>query len=290
MPCMKSALPKQKQGRASASPTLSQRMNAERLTLLAWTRAVLLQFAHPLVAAGVYEHSSFMSTSWAGVHRLKRTVTAMLSLTFGDDADRERALERIRAIHRRVHGTLSTDVGAFRAGTPYSAEDPELVLWVHATLVDSIPMFFELLEEPLSSEDRDTYCREAASVALALNARPDAIPRSAAELQAYLEGMYVSGRIAVGPQARELGARILHPFGMLGAPAASINRLLALALLPEFVREQYCFAWTRRDERAFSLVVPALRRIRKMLPDAVATWGAARSPGAARSAGAARRL
>ncbi len=275
---MKSALPVPRDAHAGAVATLSQRVNAERLTLLAWTRAVLLQFAHPLVAAGVYEHSSFLSTPRAGVQRLRRTVAAMLSLTFGDDTERECALARIRSIHKRVHGTLGIDVGPFRAGTPYSAEAPELVLWVHATLVESIPMFYELLEAPLTPADRDTYCREAASVAAALNAPRDEIPMSAAALRAYIDGMYSSGRIVVSPQARALGARILRPFGILGGPAASLNRLLALALLPEFIREQYGFEWTRRDQRAFSLVVPALRGIRKLLPDTLATWGAARGP------------
>jgi uncharacterized protein (DUF2236 family) len=267
-------------GRREARPesgTVSSRINAERLVLLGWPRAVLLQFAHPLIAAGVYDHSNFRSTPWAAAQRLKHTVRAMLSLTFGNEPEQECALERIRAIHRRVNGTLRVDVGPFAAGTRYSAEDPELVLWVHATLIESLPIIYALLEAPLTMAERDAYCDEAAPVAVALNARQDDTPRSWAELRAYLDDMYASGKIVVGPQARELATRILsRPFGLLGAPAASVTRLLTLGVLPECIRKQYGFEWTRREERAFSIAATGLRSFRQVLPDALATWGAAR--------------
>lgn len=259
------------------SLTISRTINAERLVLLAWSRAVLLQFAHPLIAAGVYEHSSFGASPWVAAKRLKHTVRAMLALTFGSEAERALALERIRAIHRRVCGKLHADVGPFRAGTPYSAEDPALVLWVHATLLESVSMFYELIGLPLSTAERDAYCVEAAPVAAALGARTSDIPRSQAALHEYIDRMYASGEIAVGTQARELAARIVTPpFGLLGAPAAVINRVLTLGMLPAFIRRQYGFEWTLRDERALALVVPALCALRKALPDALLTWRAAR--------------
>jgi uncharacterized protein (DUF2236 family) len=269
------AFPRRDAGTRSLA--ISRTINAERLVLLAWSRAVLLQFAHPLIAAGVYEHSSFGASPWAAARRLKHTVRAMLALTFGSEAERALTLEGIRAIHRRVRGKLRADVGPFRAGTPYSAEDPALVLWVHATLLESVSIFYELIRFPLSAAERDAYCVEAAPVALALGARPSDIPRSQAALHEYINRMYASGEIAVGKQARELAAQILTPpFGLLGAPAAVINRVLTLGLLPTFIRRQYGFEWTLRDERALALVVPALCALRKALPDALVTWRAAR--------------
>ncbi|HZD54280.1 MAG TPA: oxygenase MpaB family protein, partial [Woeseiaceae bacterium] len=257
--------------------TVTHRINAERLVLLGWSRAILLQFAHPLIAAGIAEHSGFRDKPMAAVQRLRHTVRAMLALTFGEDTDRELALERIRAIHRRVHGRLSADIGPFPAGTPYSAEDPELVLWVHATLVESVPMFYEMLIAPLTPAERDRYYAEAAPVAVALNARPNDVPCSWPALRAYLDRMHASGRITVSPQARELAAAILSPpFGPLGTPGTAMNRLLTLGTLPRSVRSQYGFEWTRRDEHALELTLRGLRTSRRALPDRLAKWGPAR--------------
>src|SRR5689334_8440880 len=107
--------------------SVARRVNAERLVVLGWSRAILLQLAHPLIAAGVYEHSTFRASPVAALSRLHHTVGAMLALTFRDEAERARALDGVRAIHARVNGTLKEPVGRFPAGTRYSAEDPELV-------------------------------------------------------------------------------------------------------------------------------------------------------------------
>src|SRR5918996_1999556 len=108
------------------------RVNSERVVLLGWSPAILMQLAHPLIAAGVLQHSTFHGGAFAAVARLHHTVSAMLSLTFGDQERRAAALSGIKAIHRRVHGTLPVSAGLFPAGTAYSAEDPALLLWVHA--------------------------------------------------------------------------------------------------------------------------------------------------------------
>jgi uncharacterized protein (DUF2236 family) len=170
--------------------TVSRRINAERLLLFAWLRAILLQFAHPLIAAGVADHSSFRGSTAAAFARLRQTVQAMLALTFGTDAEREAALEVIRGIHRRVHGTLTSAAGCFPAGTRYSAEDPALLTWVHATLIESSVLVYEQLVGPLTSAERDRYCDDAAEVAVALGASPRDVPRSWNAVRGYLERRY----------------------------------------------------------------------------------------------------
>lgn len=257
--------------------TTARRINAERLVLLGWSRAILLQFAHPLIAAGVYDHSTFRATPWAATQRLRQTVRAMLALTFGREADVARTIERIRAIHHRVRGELACTVGPFPAGTPYSAEDPALVLWVHATLLESVPLFYELLVGPLSESEHDAYCRDAASVAVALGAPANDVPRSRRALNEYLERVYLSGHIAVGSQARELAGRVIAPFGVLAAPATLFTRLLTVGTLPAAVRCGYAFPWTAREQRMFELVIPKVRWIRKLVPRSTATWRPARA-------------
>ena len=258
-------------------PDIAWRVNGERLMLLGWTRAILMQLAHPLIAAGVYDHSSFRADPRTAVVRLRHTVQAMLALTFGNEAQQAHAYSGIRAIHRRVNGHLPVAAGRFPAGAPYSAEDPDLVLWVHATLLESIPLVYERLIAPLSIAERDAYCADAASVALALGARDAEVPRSWAGVRRQLDATIAAGTIAVSPQARELAQALLAPrFPIVAAPATWVNRLFSVGDLPPFLREQYNLSWNERDERALARVSSFIRTLRVGTPGIVAIWPQAR--------------
>ena len=260
------------------SAIVAQRLNAERFVLLGWTRAILLQLAHPLIAAGVYDHSSFRATPWAAASRLHATIRAMLALTFGTDAEREYALQGIRTIHTRVHGQLRESVGPFPAGTAYSAEDPVLVLWVHLTLLESIPLAYEYFVGEVTDAERDIYCAESSWVATALGAVPSDVPHTWAEARSQLTRTYASGVLAVGSQARELANAVLAPrVTRFVPPLASLNRVVATGLLPPSIRDQYGLQWTNVDQRRFDSTVARLRRLRRALPDVVALWPEARA-------------
>jgi uncharacterized protein (DUF2236 family) len=262
---------------AQARASVTWRVNAERMVLLGWGRAILLQLAHPLVAAGVFEHSGFRGTPYASVSRLYHTVHAMLALTFGDDTARANTLDAIRTIHRRVHGVLAEDTGRFLFGTRYSAEDPALVLWVHATLIESVILVYEQLVTPLTAAERDEYCAEAVSIAVALAAHDDEVPRTWSDLRTYVDRMYASDTIAVGTQGRELAKAVLSPRGgWLVAPATWVNRMVTIGLLPPVVRERYGMTWTQRDQRTVARLLSGLRMTRRLLPDTLALWPAAR--------------
>jgi uncharacterized protein (DUF2236 family) len=266
------------------SPTAAA-VNAERLLLLAWPRAILLQMAHPLIAAGVAEHSTFRAGPVASARRLHSTVRAMLALSFGDQHEAEGAIEGIRKIHRRVHGTLKTTVGQFPAGTIYSAEDPALVRWVHLTLMRAMPEFYADVIAPLSIAERDAYCEEAAWVPVALGAREADIPRTWADLVRAFDDVVSSGVLAAGDDARAIAEAVLTPSlprgwnWMLG-PVARLQRRIAIPSLPAAVRSAY--GWSTTDEaaeldrRARARSVAHLRRLRRVLPDAIALWPDAR--------------
>ena len=257
--------------------SITWRVNAERIVLLGWARAILLQLAHPLVAAGVFDHSGFRGTPYAAASRLYHTVHAMLSLTFGDDSARQRTIEGIRAIHRRVNGVLPESTGPYPAGTRYSAEDPALVLWVHATLIESVLMVYEHLVTPLTLAEKDEYCAEAFPIAVALAAREEEVPKTWNELCCYLERAYASNTIAVGTQGRELARAVLSPSGgWLVAPATWINRTITIGLLPPQVREQYGMAWTPARDRTVTRLLALVRTTRLLLPRTVALWPDAR--------------
>jgi uncharacterized protein (DUF2236 family) len=247
------------------------------MVLLGWGRAILLQLAHPLIAAGVYDHSSFRSTPLAAIGRLHHTVKAMLSLTFGDETQHNRTIEGIQAIHRRVNGQLPETVGPFPQGTPYSAERPELLLWVHTTLLESVLLVHDLVRPPLSVAERDAYCVEAAPVAIALGAGDADVPRCWAGIRRHLDATYASGVIAVGHQGRELAQALVGAPALKLVPFAGlIHRTLTVGLLPPHVRECYGLPWEPRDQRRFERMLPRLRTVRRMLPASVALWREAR--------------
>lgn len=253
------------------------RLNGERLTVLGWSRAILMQLAHPLIAAGVFEHSGFRTSPLAAVQRLHHTTRAMLAITFGDEQRRSAAIDGIRRIHTRVSGTLREAVGPFSAGTPYSAEDPALLCWVHVTLIESMVLTYEQLVRPLSRQDRDGYCAASAAASIELGMRDADAPRTWADLQDHLRRTYDDGVIAVGPQARELADAILRASlsGPL-APMRWISGLLTVGLLPPRLRDGYGLSWDATQQRRFNRLTSTVRTLRRITPEPLALWADAR--------------
>lgn len=257
-------------------PSVVQRVNAERVVLLGWGRAVLLQLAHPLVAEGVADHSTFRADARARLARLRRTLDAMLTLTFGTRAEAEAVARRIDAIHGRVRGTLAHATGDLPAGTPYFARDPALLLWVHATFADTALRTYELFVGPLTAAERDRYCAEAARGGPLLRIPEGVLPTSYAALQAYLEGMLASERIAVGERARALAAALLAPLGPLPLrPIEALLRLPIVGLLPARLRAGYGLSWTPHHARLLAAWAALSRRTVPRLPPALRYWPAA---------------
>lgn len=257
--------------------TVSQKINRERVVVLGWGRAILLQLAHPLVAAGVGDHSHFADRRLSRLQRLHATVGAMLDFTFGTEERVSSTAARINAIHDRVNGRLHDPTGGYRAGTPYSATDPGLLLWVHATLLDSVPLAYEQFVGRLDEAQKDAYCAEAASTGRRLRIPGGMLPLSAAELASYMAGMLASGQLEVTPTARRVAHGLLYP-PLLDPtrPGAWLNRLATLGLLPPIVRHEYGFPWTSFHERAFRVVRTVLPRLLHVTPGFLRFWPEAR--------------
>ena len=203
-----------------------RRVNREVVVLLGWGRAILLQIAHPLVAAAVSQHSDYGTGLLPYLRRTHRTVSSMLSLTFGTGEQVHATADRINAIHRRVHGRLQDTTPRFPSGTPYSATDPDLLGWVHVTLIDSQIRAYELFVGPLSSADKDRYCAEAAELAPLLNIPPGCLPANNLDLTGQLLNSYEDGTIEVTDTARTLAQKLLFPpRGVLVGPAMGLGRL-----------------------------------------------------------------
>lgn len=270
-------------------PPVAWKINAEVVVLLGWTPAILMQFAHPLVAAGVDQHSSFALAPRAKLRRLESTLDAMFGLTFGTPAEAHAAADRINTIHHRVHGVARESAGVFPQGTEYSAHDPDLLRWVHATLIDSLLRTYELFVGPLSRAEKDRYCAEAAAVTPLLGIPEGYLPESTAELERYMDRMMASGHIVVGETARKLSHELLDssPFPRVVWPAFRFMRFAAIGLLRPEVRAAYGFGWSRRDEISLRLCALLVRRLVPFVPRIVRHWPAARA--AYRRAGRAQR-
>jgi uncharacterized protein (DUF2236 family) len=261
----------------AVAPVVARKVNREVVVLLGWAPAILLQLAHPLVATGVAEHSSFREARGTRIRRLHSTLSAMLALTFGTPAEVGRAAAGINRIHDRVNGRLAEPRGAFPAGTTYSAHDPELLTWVHATLLDVLPRSYELYVGPLSPEERDRYCLEGTALGPLLGIPDERLPTSVAELRAYMAGMLAGGQIAVTPLARELAHELLHPPAPPAAEALLwLTRLPAVGLLPPAVRRAYGFAWGPRHAAALRLTGALSRRALPLVPPLLRYWPTAR--------------
>ena len=261
---------------------IAQRVNREAVVVLGWGRAILMQLAHPLVAAGVGAHSRFDAGAVAYIARMRRTIGAMLSLTFGTEAQVRRTAGRINAIHRRVHGRLERAVGPYPPGTPYDATDPALLTWVHATLIDSQLRTYRLFVGPLTADEEDRYCTEAARVGPRLGVPTGRLPDTADRLECYLDEMEQERRLAVGDEARRVAAALLAPpGGRWVAPVLWLGRLTTIGLLPAPVRDRYGFAWRAQDARRLRSAAAGLRAVRRIVPPVLREWPAARRAGRA---------
>lgn len=190
--------------------------------------ALLTQMLHPAALAGVWDHSNFRDDI---LGRLKRTARFISSTTFGSVAEAHEAIDRVRAIHDRVHGTLPD-------GTFYSANDPELLTWVHVAGASSFLAAYRLYRNPhFDRAAQDLYYKEAAEVAFKLGA--ERVPRSAREVDAYLEG--VRPILRADGRTREIRRAILgqKPPSLTMAPFQHLVLTAGVDLLPDWAARMH---------------------------------------------------
>ena len=250
------------------------RLDREAMLLLgAGPRALLLQIAHPHVAAGVAEHSNFRADPW---RRLDGTVRSYLRIVYGSTARARGEIRRLNELHRSI------------VGPGYAARDPELSLWVHATLVDSTIVSYDRWLEPMSRERQARYYRETLPIGRAFGIPAGLLPPDLDAFEAYTAAMLApSGPVHVTPVARELAGVILRPplaplaglMPPLEAVARPILRTVpvrayswsmwpALGLLPAGVREEYGLHWGPLEQVVSAWLVRSWRAWLPLIPTA----------------------
>ncbi|MEO6578386.1 MAG: oxygenase MpaB family protein [Candidatus Limnocylindria bacterium] len=219
--------------------SVSWRIDRELMVLAGGSCALLMQAAHPVVAAGVVEHSTYATDP---VGRLMRTLESSFDVVFGDRPTAEAAIRRVNAIHRSVRGRLPD-------GSPYAATDPEALLWVHATLVDTALRVHDRFVAPLSPAEMQAYHEESGQVAMLLGVPPDLLPPTIGELRAWMDALMADGTITVTPEARRIARSVLQPVRRVPATLFEIGHLVSLATLPPTLRAQYGIGWSDARER-----------------------------------------
>lgn len=260
--------------------SLTWRINREAALLLGGGRALLLQLAHPLVAAGVAQHSDFRRDP---LQRLWRTLDLMTTITFADAASAIRAVRRIEKAHSRVKGVLEEDVGPFPKGTAYDANNPELLLWVHATLVDTSLLVYQRFVDRLTSGERRTYYEESKRGGRILGVPPGLLPETLEDFEDYMEDMYRSDVLAVGEVGREVAAAVLWPQAPAGLRyVLAVPNLLTFDLLPPRIRDRFGFSWGAERQlaaRTFAWIsrrtIPWLPPFLRVMPGARGMTGSA---------------
>ena len=217
-----------------------RRVYRERALALAGPRALLMQAAHPLAVAGLLAHTGALDAPY---ERLARTAEVMSTITFGSREDADRATRRVRGMHRRVRGNLTRAAGPFPAGTPYRANDPELLMWILYTLVDSAIVVYRKYVGALDEREEARFWADYRVVGRLFGLRDRDMPRTLEALHDYGREMLESGTLVVSPWARTRAREIVlrPPVPLYLRPLVEAVNFVTVALLPAPIRDQYAF-------------------------------------------------
>jgi uncharacterized protein (DUF2236 family) len=247
--------------------SVTWRVMREPRLLLAAGRALLLQAANPLVAQGAIDHSTYRTDPYG---RLERTVTWVTLICFGTAQEAERIAGRVTGLHRRVSGTLPAANATSRVppGTVYTAGDPALLRWVHASFVDTMLVAHDTLVGGLTNADRDAFVSEWDAVAHLMGLRRGRCWTDAAALRRYVDREMRRGPALPGAGSLEVAETVLHP--PVGSPWARPGMdtlaFVTTGLLPKELRRGYGLSWTPARAAAFAALTRSLRLATAALP------------------------
>jgi uncharacterized protein (DUF2236 family) len=221
---------------------LLRRIHREKVVGLSGPRALLMMAAHPVAFEGFFQATGSHDDPY---DRLRRTAEIMDTIAWGAKADADRKTAVVRRMHARARGTLPVDAGRFPAGTPWAADDPDLLLWIIACLVDSAALVYDRYVERLTPAERDAYWADYRVIGRLFGLADADMPATWADFQAYMKDMLASGDLVVTPTAREVGIEVVlrPPVPLRVRPLVELANFITIGLLPGDIRRQYGFSW-----------------------------------------------
>jgi uncharacterized protein (DUF2236 family) len=252
--------------------SVTWRVNRELVLLVGGGRALLLQVAHPRVAAGVAQHSNYREDPWG---RLYRTLDVTTRIVFGGPEVAGKASRRLQGSHVKVQGVSAED------GARYDARDPDLLTWVWATLLDTSLLVYTRYVRPLSLSDVSRYYDEQKLFAHACGVPEGHYPATYEDFRAYWDRM-VDEELRVTEAARAVADATLNPPAPLLVrpalvPLSEALGLVTVGLLPSRVREDFGFDWGPGRELLLSASTQMVRRLMPLLPSLVRQFPPARA-------------
>jgi uncharacterized protein (DUF2236 family) len=254
--------------------SVTWRVNREGVLLLGGGAAIILQVAHPLVGAGVAEHSNYREDPWG---RLYRTLDITTSIVFGSTETAHAASERLRSIHARVRGVTKEDGGRHPKGTKYFAGDPDLAMWVHATLVDTSLQVYTSYAGSLSHGEKLRYYEEQKLLGEMFGVPRDVQPATLAGFYEYYDRM-VEEELAVTSALRDVVAATTRPeLPFVARPLVESLNLATVSLLPPKLRDDLGLDWGPNRRRLAGASRALIRRALPALPRLLREFPPARS-------------
>ena len=238
-----------------------QAVAGEGALLAGGARAILLQVAHPAVGRGVAQHSDFAARP---LDRLRATLTYVYCVTYGTPEEIEAVAAAVAGAHRSV------------TGAGYRASDPDLQLWVAATLYDTALLIYEQLFGPLEEMEAEKVYRQYAVLGTALQVPAAAWPADRAAFRTYWDHMVAT--LQVSADARAVARDLLRPSGppLALRAAMPLNRFLTAAWLPARIRQEYGMPWDEGRQRRYELLMKLSATVYPRLPvplrEAPKTW------------------
>jgi uncharacterized protein (DUF2236 family) len=219
--------------------------------------AILYQSAHPLVAAGIVAHSDYrhdLLQRWLSIFR------ASYLIVFGNRQEADAAAARVREVHSRVRGTTKEALGPFPAGTPYAADDPELLFWVNTSLIEVMLKLYGRQVRRLAIGEQERFYRDMTVLVRMLGASEAVIPPTFGDYREYVYERLAGPEVTVTAQARDIASVMLDgPHPVPFRPFAPANRLACAGLLPPRLREEYGLRWSSACDLGLAASSAAIR-------------------------------
>lgn len=229
--------------------SMAWRLNREMLLGLVVLRALFLQVAHPKVAQGVADHSDFRQRPFA---RALATLKAQQTIVFGSAEESIDALMRIYARHVSVKGV------------DYEANDPSLLFWVYATLIDSMFFAYKTFLPDLTTAEWAAFYEEGKLFGRLIGIPTHIIPATKADFDAWMQAAYAGDEIHVSAAGYEVGRSLLSMPVRLAAPLTSF---VAAATLHPRLRSEFGLGWGVTRQRLFNALARGLRFALRYTPD-----------------------
>jgi uncharacterized protein (DUF2236 family) len=249
--------------------SLTWRIDREAVIFLGAGRALLLQLAHPWVAAAIAEHSRTFADP---IGRFHRTFEVVFTMVFGSLDQALAVAQHLHQRHAMIVGLLPEVVGPFDKGSPYCANEVSALRWVHATLVETALMAHDLILPALTVDERERYWAESRLFGALFGLAPADLPADWAAFVAYNEAMVQSDILSVSTAARDIAGQIFFG-GRTWLRPPRWYQALSVQMLPERLSMGFGFRFDEHERRAAERALAWIRRVYPTLPTRLRTVG-----------------